>query len=146
MIDNNTQIPETLPTPEAAPVANTAPPVEQPQEAPLNIEAELETSLDNLIPEMKEFAVTLFTPEVAMFMGAWLGPEVGDVVMKYSDASTVLMPFPREEAEKMLEDLPDNVRDNLLGFADTIPEDDTEDDTSSDVDSDLKATSKKEPL
>ncbi len=82
---------------------------------PIEIAEAMEEALDNLNIEMKQFAATHFTPEIAMFIEAWLGPEAGDVVMKYADPDIVLLPVPRKEAEEMLGQLPEEVQNTVLG-------------------------------
>jgi hypothetical protein len=91
------------------------------EETVLDITDAMERSLDNLPIEMKEFAASHFTPELAIFLGHLLGEEVGDVVMRYADPEIVLLPFPRIEAEKMLGELPEDTQNAILNIDEASP-------------------------
>lgn len=75
----------------------------------------LEQALDNLPLELQEALASHLTPETAMIFGAWMGEPVGELMMKYADPETVLVPIPRRDAEKMLGSLPEDTQDLILG-------------------------------
>ena len=101
-VDN---LPPTTPTSPASAVEESMPVMGDSadmQEGSPDITKELEAHLDTLQEQDKAFLAEHLTPEFVRAIGLINGPEVAQYLNQFADQSKVLVPVPREVAEKYL--------------------------------------------
>jgi hypothetical protein len=64
--------------------------------------ADLQKYLDNLSDPQKTLVTSYLTPEIALLLGVFLGPDSFQFLAQYADPTKVLMPQPRAEVEKAM--------------------------------------------